>query len=116
MKRLSSNRIGVDQGSLMLFSDFADGGEMWAGKGARERRRRVTFSETYLEPPSVTVGISMFDLDRMTNQRSDISAENITAQGFEIVFRTWSDTRIARVRADWMAIGALRDDDMWEVD
>jgi hypothetical protein len=45
----------------------------------------------------------------------DISADLVTAEGFEIVFRTWGDTRIARVRADWLAIGALPNDDDWEV-
>ncbi len=35
--------------------------------------------------------------------------------GSEIVFRTWSDTRIARIRADWMAIGSTRGEDEWDV-
>jgi hypothetical protein len=45
----------------------------------------------------------------------DISAETITVEGFVIVFRTWGDSRVARVRADWLAIGALRGEDDWEV-
>jgi hypothetical protein len=32
-----------------------------------------------------------------------------------IVFRTWGDTRVARVRADWLAIGALPHEDDWEI-
>jgi hypothetical protein len=39
----------------------------------------------------------------------------VTTEGFEIVFRTWGDTRIARIRADWMAIGAVRDEDEWDL-
>ncbi|MBT8476981.1 MAG: H-type lectin domain-containing protein, partial [Alphaproteobacteria bacterium] len=59
--------------------------------------------------------ISMWDMDQKSNQRADISAEEITTEGFTIVFRTWGDTRVARVRADWTAIGPLPDEDDWEV-
>lgn len=115
MKRIESHILGVDQGSCMLFSDFQDGGEMWTGTGPREVRQRVSFSETYAAPPVVSVGISMWDLDQKTNQRADISAENIDTAGFDLVFRTWADTRVARIRADWTAFGPLRDDSLWDV-
>lgn len=63
----------------------------------------------------MTVGISMWDIDHQMNSRVDIAAEKITARVFEIVFRTWGDTRVARIRADWLAIGATRDEDDWDV-
>jgi hypothetical protein len=107
--------IGVDQGTRILFSDFAHDGAMWTGEGPREARQGQVFREPFLGPPVVTVGISMWDIDRKTNSRVDITAENVTATGFEIVFRTWGDTRIARIRADWIAIGQLRDEDAWDV-
>lgn len=110
-----SGVIGVQQGSRILFADFVDGGAMWTGSGPREVRRAQAFDEPFLKPPAVTVSVSMWDIDHAANSRIDISAENVTATGFEIVFRTWSDSRIARIRADWMAIGAIRDDEAWEV-
>ena len=88
---------------------------MWTGAGPRESRLRVTFDEAFAAVPVVQVGVSMWDLDRETNIRADISAENIATDGFEIVFRTWGDTRVARIRADWMAMGPLRDDDQWQL-
>ncbi len=88
---------------------------MWTGSGPREVRHQQAFKDAFLEPPAVMVGISMWDINHKTNSRVDISAENVTANGFEIVFRTWDDTRVARIRADWMAIGQLRDDDEWDV-
>lgn len=88
---------------------------MWTGQGPREVRQQQAFSETFLEPPVVTVGIAMWDMDHKANSRVDIMAENITTTGFEIVFRTWADTRVARVRADWMALGPVRDEDNWDV-
>lgn len=115
MKRFSGF-IGVDQGSRTLFSDFAHDGPMWTCFGPREVRLHQPFQEKFAEAPIVTIGISMWDLDHNTNARVDILAENITATGFEIVFRTWADTRIARIRADWLAIGSLKDDEVWDVD
>ena len=115
MRRLKSHSLGVDHGSVVLFSDFEDGGEMWTGSGPRENRRKVAFSQPYLDPPVVQVSMSMWDMDQKTNQRADISAEAIGTKGFELVFRTWGDTRVARVRADWTALGAVRDDDDWDV-
>jgi H-type lectin domain len=87
---------------------------MWRFSGVEVRQAQV-FKEPFLAPPVVTVGISMWDIDRKTNSRVDITAENVTAEGFEIVFRTWADTRVARIRADWMAIGPARDEDNWDV-
>ncbi|RYE51661.1 MAG: hypothetical protein EOP21_00815 [Hyphomicrobiales bacterium] len=114
MKRFNG-LIGIEQGSKILFSDFAHDGAMWTGAGPREVRQPQTFDEVFLAPPVVKVGISMWDIDHKTNSRVDISAENVTAEGFEIVFRTWADTRIARIRAEWMAIGQARDEDDWDV-
>ncbi len=100
---------------MILFNDFAHDGAMWVGEGAREARRSQLFDEPFLSPPVVSLGISMWDIDHQSNSRVDISAEGVTAEGFEIVFRTWGDTRVARIRADWLAIGPVRDEDGWDV-
>jgi len=46
----------------------------------------------------------------------DVQAEAVNEQGFAAVFRTWGDTRIARVRVGWQAIGAASHPDNWQVD
>lgn len=114
MKRIPSP-VGILQGSRVLFSDFADGGQMWTGQGDRESRFVVKFKEPFAAVPAVMVGLSMWDSDHQTNARIDISADAVTERGFHIVFRTWGDSRIARVRADWTAIGPLPDEDNWDV-
>lgn len=116
MLTISAGNLGVLQGSRMLFSDFADGGPMWVGEGAREARQKVVFSTAFRSAPAVIVGLSLLDLDRRTNARLDLVAENVTREGFEIVLRTWGDTRIARIRADWTALGPVRGEDEWDVD
>lgn len=100
----------------MLFADFTDNGPMWTGTGSREVRHRIRFVEAFAARPAVMVGISLWDADGSTNLRADLHAEAITPAGFELVFRTWGDSRFARLRADWTAIGPLRDDELWEVD
>ena len=115
MKRLENHLIGIDQGEEILFPDFQDGGEMWTGRGQRERRRRILFSEEFRAPPSVHVSISMWDVDTKTALRADISAEVIDTAGFDLVFRTWGDTRVARVRVAWLAMGELPESDEWDI-
>ena len=115
MKRLLSHTIGVDSGDVILFSDYEDGGEMWTGRGQRERRRHIKFSEAFKSDPTVQMSLSLWDVDAATVMRADMSAEAVTTTGFDMVFRTWGDTRVARVRIAWTAIGELSDDDDWDV-
>ena len=107
MRRYAGSVIGIDQGNEEVFSDF--------DSGARERRKQVVFSEPFSEAPSVQVALSLWDMDQDANVRADIAAENVTETGFELVFRTWSDTRVARVRMSWIAIGAIPSDDDWQL-
>ena len=115
MQRLTSNNIGILQGSRVLFSDYIDDGPMWTGTGPREHRFGVKFDEPYASIPNVMVSIAMWDSDTKTNQRMDIAAENISETGFDLVFCTWGDSRVARVRANWMVIGPLPNEDDWEL-
>ncbi|MGG7645984.1 H-type lectin domain-containing protein [Rhodovulum sp. YNF3179] len=115
MERLDGYLIGIDRGSVLMFSHFDEGGPMWAGSGPREVRRAVRFSGRFRRPPSVQAVIEMWDFDSTTNLRADITAEAVTGSGCELVFRTWGDTRIARLRAGWMAIGELPDPAVWDL-
>lgn len=115
MQKFSGSLIGVDQGNEEVFSDFGSGGEMWTGSGARERRRPVRFSDPFRTPPAVQVALSLWDMDRGANVRAEVAAEAITESGFDLVFRTWSDTRVARVRMSWMAIGEVASEDDWQL-
>lgn len=83
---------------------------MWQGSGPREVRVFQPFIAPFIDEPAVTVGLGMWDIDHQTNARIDIAAEAISPKGFEIVFRTWGDTHVARVRATWMAIGTAWDE------
>jgi len=88
---------------------------MWTGQGPRKRAKSVRFKKPFKDVPSVQVSLSMWDMDSATNARADVSAEKITEKGFDAVFRTWGDTRVARARIRWMAIGPVAHEDDWEL-
>lgn len=115
MLRITKAAVGISQGDVEIFSEFDTGGDMWTGSGDRERRRHIAFDRKYTGPPAVHVTISMWDLDSGPNIRIDATADNISASGFDLVFRTWSDTRVARARMSWLAIGELGHHDDWDV-
>lgn len=115
MRRFESGTIGIDHGDVVLFSDFEDDGQMWRGEGSRQSRAEVVFSQSYARPPHVQVSMSMWDISNSTNSRADVKAEQITENGFTIVFRTWADTQVARVRVAWTSFGELPHDEGWEL-
>ncbi len=65
---------------------------------------------------SKTIAASRMTQKKVSAHRSELVAENISETGFDVVFRTWSDNRVARVRAAWMAIGDLPFEDDWDVE
>lgn len=115
MKTFKSHPIGIDQGEAVIFSEFADGGEMWTGEGPRQRRSTVKFSQPFRSVPVVQIGVSLWDVDTSSALRAEVTAEDITPEGFSAVFRTWSDTRIARIRVTWTAIGEVAHEDDWDI-
>lgn len=115
MMKIRTNTVGVDQGEVVLFSDFDNNGDMWHGEGRRQSKSYVEFSEPFFAIPAVNVGLSMWDISNIANTRVDIQTEDLSTTGFWVVFRTWGDSRVARVRVCWQAIGALRDEDDWDL-
>lgn len=87
---------------------------MWTGTGPRRVIRHIDFDEPFDKVPLVHVSITMWDTDSGPNQRMDIQATKVTPTGFDVEFRTWGDSRVARVRVGWMAIGAVPYADNWD--
>ena len=115
MKTLKNHLIGIDNGDVVMFSDFESGGKMWTGDGARKVTKAIKFSQSYKDVPMVNCWLSMWDVSNDTFGRMDVQAENITPEGFKIVFRTWGDTKVARVRVAWQSMGEMPHDDDWQL-
>ena len=114
MAKILSSALAIDQGNVLIFSDLEDGGEMWTGNVDRSRTARVNFSEQFREKPMVSIGIKMIDADSGANLRYDLILEDVSATGFNIRFKTWGDTKIARASVNWGAIGAGYGDGDWD--
>ncbi len=115
MQRLQNSLIGVDRGDHLQFNHFESGGPMWNGIGDREVAQVIQFTEVYRAPPVVQVFLTMWDIGNEAFGRADVQAEDIGCEEFTAVFRTWGDTRIARARVGWLAIGELEHDDDWKL-
>lgn len=108
--RFTASELGISQGVVQIVSDFDIEGPFWTGTGDREARLRVEFPDRFHLPPTVQLGVVMWDSDSGSNQRGDLGAEHVTARGFDLVFKTWGDSRIGRLRVQWTAIGPMPDD------
>ena len=116
MKKFSSHVIGIASGEEVIFEHFNADGPMWAGEGPREVVYPILFSEPFTDVPVVTAGLSMWDIAADANSRVDLSVQTVSTRGCELRLRTWGDTRIARVRVSWQAIGPARDDELWDIE
>lgn len=110
-----SGLLQVEQQDVVLFSDYEESGEMWIGTGPRVSVTVQRFERPFNSPPAVHCSLSMWDIDNSKNARVDIRAENITTDQFEIIVKTWADTKIARARAVWIAIGEAAFEDEWDL-
>jgi len=81
------------------------GNPLSAGQNQTRGVNRVNFTQPFTTAPSVHVGIVGIDLYCGANQRLKVFAQNITAQGFDLMFYTWADTLVWAVEASWLAIG-----------
>ena len=72
--------------------------------GVKTVRRHVDFGDDdFSEGPCVVLGIVHLDTAYTQNVRVNATAENITNNGFDVVFTTWADSKTYGVQADWLA-------------
>lgn len=88
-----------------LFNHVDNNGPMWYGDGDREVRTVVKFSSAFQNIPHVILGLTGIDSSMAQNLRFSLLADSVSQQSFEIVMKTWDDTKIARAGISWSAIG-----------
>ena len=100
----------VASGFVELFRHVDPDDFMWSGSGTREIRKEMTYDRFWSATPFVLVNLVALDASKSHNLRFELSVDSSTVSGFEIVFRTWSDTMIASASVQWTAIGISAED------
>ncbi len=77
------------------------------GAGERLYRKNIIFESSFMVVPQVTVALWHIDAG-VEPQGMLIAAwaENITTDGFVIVFKTWAEVKIPGASVSWLAFGA----------
>jgi hypothetical protein len=76
------------------------------GSGGRSYTTAVRFDKPFREPPQVAVALRGQDINATTNNRIVVTATDITADGFNLVYGTWTDSIIYSIWTTWTAIGS----------
>ncbi len=117
MNRITPVALAVDSGRAQMFDHISSDGPMWAGNGKRWARTVVRFEAPFQSAPSIHLSISMIDAASARNLRLELTAEDVSTDGFTVVAHTWSDTRIGRLQVQWTAIGGRAEggEPLWDV-
>ncbi len=75
------------------------------GNGQRSVQIMVLFDKPFESAPTVTLGITGFDISNEKGVRLSVKVEKVTIAGFVIRVTTWADSKIFSVNGDWFAIG-----------
>lgn len=105
--------VTVQSGYMPVFDHYDDKGPMWFGSGDREVVEYVRFDKPFTRSPYVALTITQMDTDTSRYLRYELFAKNIRPDGFDVSFKTWSDSRFARISVHWIAMGERTDPDLW---
>ncbi len=75
------------------------------GTGQRSVQIMVLFDKPFESAPTVTLGITGFDISNEKGVRLSVKVEKVTIAGFVIRVTTWADSKIFSVSGDWFAFG-----------
>jgi hypothetical protein len=75
------------------------------GSGERTYTTALRFDSPFREPPKVSLALTGQDVDATKNNRIQVKARDITVDGFNIVYITWTDSIVYSIWTTWTAIG-----------
>ncbi|CAG5133110.1 unnamed protein product [Candidula unifasciata] len=70
----------------------------------RESLSSVTFASPYCRPPKVLLTVSHLDADHTLNLRYIARLYSVTPTGFNASCYTWHDTKIYRMKLNWLSL------------
>jgi hypothetical protein len=96
--------IAVPQDESRIQTGTDIHGPTWAGVGERVNKKQINFEKPFENIPEVVVSLSGLDSQNNVNTRINVNALNITNNGFVLEYKTWADSQITQIRANWIAI------------
>ncbi len=82
-----------------------EGWNLNEGNGVRSVQIMVLFDKPFESAPTVTLGVTGFDISNEKGVRLTVKVEKVTIAGFVIRVTTWADSKIFSVNGDWFAFG-----------
>ena len=68
----------------------------------------IVFEKSFVKEPQVFIGLSYLDADTSElDLRLVASAEDVTLEGFQLIVKTFQDTRILGYRVNWLAFNSF---------
>ncbi len=102
---LDLGKMRIETGVARVFDHYSSGGSMFAGSGARKVSTIIKFGRKFRGDPVVHISIAALHHKNNHDLRHTTVVTNITNEDFEVTTSTWSDTKIALLSINWMAIG-----------
>ena len=105
-ENLVKQKIRIESGSISINQDSMQ--NLWELDGSNPRGELngvVQFREAFQNPPKVIIAISHIDIASDANARLSTRVSDVTNDNFTYKFHTWSDTRVWRGGAQWIAYG-----------
>ncbi|MDE5083559.1 MAG: H-type lectin domain-containing protein [Trichodesmium sp. St18_bin1] len=98
----------IFQGGTVSYTAYEEG-DKWnlnSGSGDRTLVKHVDFGTPYYSDNiNVAVYLTGIDQDNAMDNRLQINPTNVTNQGFDIEYKTWSDSVINGLWLSWVAFG-----------
>ncbi len=101
--RLENGKSGFQilaHGNFEVVND----GQLKSGSGDRRMVEHISFDTPLDHVPTVYTSIAGINTDSDFNSRAQVFPENVTTEGFDLVFRTWGPSNLLFVSANWIAI------------
>lgn len=80
-----------------------------SGSGEFRIRRHVSFYRAYDSVPTVACWLTHIDSHMSKNHRMKVEASNVSTEGFDLDFCTWSDSVVHELEAGWLAFSDKRE-------
>lgn len=88
-----------------VFGDTGTAGwNLHTGNGDRFFDRAIVFQTPLIGTPIIQANLAAIDSDATPNLRVELLVTNVTSTGFTLRIHAWADTRLFRVRANWLAV------------